>query len=61
MLIELGVVEQRHKAVLELLEGLAVTEVSLRCGVTHHSTARVALGRSRRGLEALQRLLSLTM
>ena len=28
MLIELGVVEQRHKAVLEVLEGLPVTEVA---------------------------------
>jgi hypothetical protein len=29
VLIELGVVEQRHKAVLEVLGGLSVTEVAL--------------------------------
>jgi hypothetical protein len=33
VLIELGVVEQRHKAVLEVMEGLPVTEVAGRYGV----------------------------
>ena len=40
MLIELGVVEQRHRAVLEVLGGLAVTEVALRYGVTRQTVHR---------------------
>jgi transposase-like protein len=40
MLIELGVVEQRHKAVLEVLEGLPVTEVAARHGVTRQTVHR---------------------
>ena len=40
MLIELGVVEQRHKAVLEVLEGLPVTEVAAHYGVTRQSVHR---------------------
>ena len=40
MLIELGVVEQRHKAVLEVLDGLPVTEVALRYGVTRQTVHR---------------------
>jgi hypothetical protein len=32
VLIELGVVEQRHKAVLEVMGGLPVTEVAARSG-----------------------------
>ena len=40
MLIELGVVEQRHKAVLEVLGGLCVTEVALRYGVTRQTVHR---------------------
>ena len=37
MLIELGVVEQRHKAVLEVLEGLPVTEAAASYGVTRRT------------------------
>jgi transposase InsO family protein len=40
VLIELGVVEQRHKAVLEVLGGLCVTEVALRYGVTRQTVHR---------------------
>jgi len=40
VLIELGVVEQRHKAVLEVMGGLAVTEVALRYGVTRQTVHR---------------------
>jgi transposase InsO family protein len=40
VLIELGVVEQRHKAVLEVLGGLPVTEVALRFGVTRQTVHR---------------------
>jgi transposase-like protein len=40
VLIELGVVEQRHKAVLEVLDGLTVTEVALRYGVTRQTVHR---------------------
>jgi len=37
VLVELGLVEQRHQAVLEVLEGVAVTEVALRYGVTRQT------------------------
>ena len=40
MLIELGVVEQRHQAVLEVQTASAVTEVALRYGVTRQSLHR---------------------
>jgi transposase InsO family protein len=40
VLIELGVVDQRHRAVLEALEGLPVTEVALRYGVTRQTVHR---------------------
>ena len=40
MLIELGVVEQRHKAVLEVLGGLCVTAVAVRYGVTRQTVHR---------------------
>ena len=40
MLIELGVVEQRHSAVLEVLGGLSVTEVALRHGVARQTVHR---------------------
>jgi transposase-like protein len=40
VLIELGVVEQRHKAVLEVMEGLTVTDVALRYGVTRQTVHR---------------------
>jgi transposase-like protein len=34
VLVELGVMEQRHKAVLEVLDGAAVTDVALLYGVS---------------------------
>ena len=40
MLIEMGVVEQRHKAVLEVLGGLCATEVAMSCGVTRQTVHR---------------------
>jgi transposase InsO family protein len=40
VLIELGVVEQRHSAVLEVLGGLSVTEVALRHGVARQTVHR---------------------
>jgi transposase InsO family protein len=40
VLIELGVVEQRHRAVLEVVDGLPVTEVALRHGVTRQTVHR---------------------
>ena len=41
MLVELGVVEQRHAAVLEVLrDGAAVSEVALRFGVARQTVHR---------------------
>ena len=40
MLIELGVVEQRHKAVLEVLAGSSVVEVAERYGVSRQTLHR---------------------
>jgi len=40
VLIELGVVEQRHQAILEVLGGLSVTEVARRYGVTRQTVHR---------------------
>ncbi len=40
MLIELGVVEQRHRAILEVSGGLTVTEVARRYGVTRQTVHR---------------------
>ena len=37
MLVELGLVEQRHKAILEVLGGAPVTEVARRYGVTRQT------------------------
>jgi transposase InsO family protein len=37
VLVELGLVEQRHKAVLEVLGGATVTDVALRYGVTRQT------------------------
>ena len=37
MLVELGVVEQRYRAVLEVLEGAPVTEVARRYGVARQT------------------------
>ena len=43
MLVELRLVEQRYQAVLEVLEGAAVTEVARRFGVARQ-TVHVWLG-----------------
>jgi transposase-like protein len=40
VLIELGVVEQRHQAILEVLGGLCVSEVARRYGVTRQTVYR---------------------
>jgi transposase InsO family protein len=40
VLVELGLVEQRHKAVLEVLGGAAVTDVALRNGVSRQTVHR---------------------
>ena len=37
MLLELGVVEQRYRAVLEVLDGVAVTDVARRYGVSRQT------------------------
>ena len=37
MLVELGVVEQRYRAVLEVLEGASVTDVAKRYGVARQT------------------------
>ena len=37
MLVELGLVEQRHRAVLEVLEGASVLEVAARYEVSRQS------------------------
>ena len=37
MLVELGVVEQRYQAALEVLNGATVTEVARRYGVVRHT------------------------
>ena len=53
MLIELGVVELRHKAILEVLEGLAVTEVAIRYGVTRQTVHRWLRWYAQGGIGAL--------
>ena len=40
MLVELGLVEQRYQAVLEVLGGVTVTEVAGRFGVTRQTVHR---------------------
>ena len=40
MLVELGAVEQRYRAVLEVLDGAAVTDVARRYGVARQSVHR---------------------
>ena len=49
MLIELGVVEQRHRAVLEVMEGLPVTEVAASYGVTRQTLHPGCAGMRREG------------
>lgn len=39
-MVELGLVEQRHAAVLEVLDGVAVTEVAARFGVSRQTVHR---------------------
>jgi transposase InsO family protein len=53
MLIELGVVEQRHKAVLEVMGGLPVTEVAARYGVTRQTVHRWLRWYAQGGIVAL--------
>lgn len=53
MLIELGVVEQRHQAVLEVLGGLCVTEVARRFGVTRQTVHRWLRRYARAGIGGL--------
>ena len=53
MLIELGVVEQRHEAVLEALGGLPVTEVARRFGVACQTVHRWLRRYAERGIAGL--------
>ena len=54
MLVELGVVEQRHAAVLEVLrDGAAVSDVALRFGVTRQTVHRWLRQYASRGLAGL--------
>ena len=53
MLIELGVVEQRHKAVLEVLAGNSVVEVAERYGVSRQTLHRWLLRYGRHGIGGL--------
>ena len=53
MLVELGLVEQRYQAVLEVLGGVTVTEVSERFGVTRQSVHRWLRRYAARGLAGL--------
>ncbi|MGH7752775.1 MAG: helix-turn-helix domain-containing protein, partial [Gemmatimonadales bacterium] len=53
MLVELGLVEQRYQAVLEVLGGAAVTEVAARFGVTRQSVHRWLRRYAARGLAGL--------
>jgi transposase InsO family protein len=53
MLIELGVVEQRHKAVLEVLAGSSVVEVAERYGVSRQTLHRWLRRYARSGIGGL--------
>ena len=53
MLIELGVMQQRHEAVLEVMGGLSVTEVATRYGVTRQTVHRWLRRYARYGLAGL--------
>lgn len=54
VLVELGLVEQRHAAVLEVLnQGVAVTEVALRYGVSRQTVHRWLRRYAARGLSGL--------
>jgi transposase InsO family protein len=53
VLVELGLVEQRYQAVLEVLAGATVTEVAGRFGVTRQTLHRWLRGYAARGLAGL--------
>jgi len=53
MLVRLGLVEQRHRAVLEVLGGATVTDVALRYGVTRQTVHRWLKSYARQGLGGL--------
>src|SRR5581483_8557051 len=54
MLVEIGLVEQRYRAVREVLEeGATVTEVAVRCGVSRQTVHRWLRAYSDAGLPAL--------
>jgi transposase len=53
MLMELGLVEQRYQAVLEVLNGATVTDVALRYGVTRQSVHVWLANYSNHGLRGL--------
>ncbi|MBN1321468.1 MAG: helix-turn-helix domain containing protein [Thermoleophilia bacterium] len=53
MLVELGLVEQRHKAVLEVLDGASVSDVAMRNGVTRQTVHRWLRRYGSRGLAGL--------
>jgi len=53
VLIELGVMQQRHEAVLEVMGGLSVTEVATRYGVTRQTVHRWLRRYARYGLAGL--------
>ena len=53
MLVELGVVEQRYRAVLEVLDGAEVTEVARRYGVARQTLHGWLARYEAEGLEGL--------
>ena len=53
MLVELGLVEQRHVAVLAVLDGVPVTEVAARAGVSRQTVHRWLTRYAARGLAGL--------
>jgi transposase InsO family protein len=53
VLVELGLVEQRHKAILEVLGGATVTDVARRYGVTRQTVHNWLLRYSHSGLAGL--------
>ena len=53
MLVELGVVEQRYAAVVEVLDGVPVTEVAANAGVTRQTVHRWLVSYAAHGLAGL--------
>ena len=53
MLVELGLVEQRYQAVLEVLNGVPVTEVARRYGVARQTVHDWLRRYGREGLQGL--------